>query len=71
MNVIEKVTLVATNDYTKNISELVFSPALVKLRPSTAIKGKALEAKGHAHVKQSLNGRFNMISQKKYKEIED
>jgi hypothetical protein len=44
INVIESVTLVAAHDYTKNISELVFSPAVYK-RPQTTIGGKVIPKK--------------------------
>jgi pyocin large subunit-like protein len=59
--VVENVTLVAANDYTKNISELVFSPA-VYVRPQTTLNGKAIPYK---EVKNTT-----AISERKYKAIE-
>ena len=41
VNIVENVTLVASNDYTKNISELVFSPS-VYVRPQTTISGQII-----------------------------
>jgi hypothetical protein len=51
--VVENVTLVAANDYTKNISELVFSPA-VYVRPQTTLNGKAIPYKEVLSVRESI-----------------
>lgn len=61
MNVIDPFALAAIGGYTKNISELVFSPAILRKRPETAQKGLA-------HVKKQLKGNF--IEKVKYREIE-
>jgi hypothetical protein len=65
INVVEKVPQVASNDYTKNISELVFTPALSK-RPQTTIGGRVVSGKAIQRVKGD-----HKISEKKYKEIEN
>ena len=68
MNIIDHVTLVAANDYTKNISELVFSPA-VYARPQTTIGGRKMPVKASRY--REIEGELKNERERRSKLAED